>query len=52
MANDDALFKEYLDEWVYGVRSHEEYLEKVGSSTLLQIKANPILGYAAGLDRK
>lgn len=52
MASDDALFKEYLEEWVYGVKSHVEYLEKVGSKGLLQIKANPILGYAEGLDRK
>jgi glutaconate CoA-transferase subunit A len=52
MANDEALFKEYLSEWVYGVKSHEEYLEKVGGSTLTKIKANPVLGYAPGLDRK
>jgi len=52
VANDDSAFKEYLDEWVYGVKSHEEYLEKIGSTTLFQIKANPILGYAVGLDRK
>jgi glutaconate CoA-transferase subunit A len=52
VAGDDRTWKEYLDEWVYGVRSHEEYLEKIGSSMLLAIKANPVLGYAAGLDRK
>jgi glutaconate CoA-transferase subunit A len=52
VADDDMTFKEYLDEWVYGVKSHEEYLEKIGSTTLLQIKANPVLGYAVGLDRK
>ena len=52
MANDDAMFNEYLNEWVYGVTSHEEYLGKVGSTTLFQIKANPVLGYAVGLDRK
>lgn len=51
-AENDGAFKEYLDQWVYGVRSHEEYLEKVGSTTLFQIKANPVLGYAVGLDRK
>jgi glutaconate CoA-transferase subunit A len=51
-AGDDGLFKKYLDEWVVGVSSHEEYLEKVGVATLLKIKANPILGYAQGLDRK
>ena len=52
VADDDRTFKEYLDEWVYGVKSHEEYLEKIGSTNLLQIKANPVLGYAVGLDRK
>ncbi len=52
VADDDNAFKKYLDEWVYGVKSHEEYLEKLGSTTLLQIKANPVLGYAVGLDRK
>lgn len=52
VADDDNTFRKYLDEWVYGVKSHEEYLEKVGSSTLFQIKANPVLGYAVGLDRK
>lgn len=52
IANDDTLFKQYLSEWVYNVESHEEYLDKVGASALLQIKANPVLGYAAGLDRK
>jgi glutaconate CoA-transferase subunit A len=51
-AGDDSLFEEYLREWVYGVRSHEEYLEKIGIRQLQQIKANPVLGYAAGLDRK
>ena len=48
-----ALFNEYLDEWVYGVKSHEEYLGKSRKySPLFQIKANPVLGYAVGLDRK
>jgi len=52
MAGDDNLFKEYLDEWVYGVASWEEYLTKVGMETILKIKANPVIGYAVGLDRK
>jgi glutaconate CoA-transferase, subunit A len=52
MANDDTLFQEYLQEWVYGVKSQEDYLEKIGARQLLKIKANPVLGYAAGLDRK
>jgi len=52
MAEDDSLFLEYLDEWVYGVKSHEAYLAKLGTATLLGIRANPVLGYAPGLDRK
>lgn len=52
VADDDAQWKDYLQEWVYGPSSHEEYLEKVGLANLLRIKANPILGYAPGLDRK
>jgi glutaconate CoA-transferase subunit A len=52
VADDDSEFKKYLDEWVYGAKSHEGYLEKLGSTALFQIKANPVLGYAVGLDRK
>lgn len=51
-ANDDNKFREYLYEWVYGVKTHEEYLNKIGSEMLLKIKANPVLGYAVGLDRR
>ncbi len=52
IAGDDGRFKEYLNEWVYGVRTHEEYLNKIGADMLMKIKANPVLGYAVGLDRK
>ncbi len=52
MAGDDNLFREYLDEWVYGVNSWEDYLAKVGMEMILKIKANPVIGYAPGLDRK
>lgn len=52
MAEDDETWEAYLDEWVYGVHSHEEYLEKLGATALLALKANPVLGYAVGLDRK
>jgi glutaconate CoA-transferase, subunit A len=52
VADDDSAFKGYLDEWVFGVKSHDEYLDKVGREMLFKIKANPVLGYAPGLDRK
>ena len=52
VAKDDGSFREYLDEWVYGVADHEGYLNRVGAAALLSIKANPVIGYAQGLDRK
>jgi glutaconate CoA-transferase subunit A len=52
MATDDVTFRTYLDEWVYGVSSHDEYLDKIGGSGLMTIKANPVIGYTPGLDRR
>ncbi|MFC1893487.1 CoA-transferase [Chloroflexota bacterium] len=51
MAEDDSSFREYLDGWVYGVSSHEEYLDRVGIKRLLEIKANPAFGFRPGLER-
>jgi glutaconate CoA-transferase subunit A len=50
-AKDDRHFHQYLNEWVFGVSKHEEYLEKVGIVNLTKIKADPMMGYAPGLDR-
>ena len=52
IAKDDDSFKRYLDEWVYGVKGHEEYLDKLGVRALMAIKANPVIGYTPGLDRR
>jgi len=52
VAKTDDLFEKYLEEWVFGVSSHEEYLDKVGGAALSRIKANPVIGYAPGLDRR
>jgi glutaconate CoA-transferase subunit A len=49
---DSSRFARYLDEWVTGVAGHEAYLEKIGAKSLLGIKANPVMGYAPGLDRR
>jgi acyl CoA:acetate/3-ketoacid CoA transferase alpha subunit len=39
-------FRTYLDEYVYGVKDHPEYLEKIGGETRLNaLHADPILGY-------
>jgi len=41
-----AAFEAYLNEYVYGVKDHWEYLEKVGGMKHLNtLRADPILGY-------
>ena len=43
---DPDLFKEYLDTYVYGVKDHSEYLERIGGLRHLKsLRADPILGY-------
>lgn len=51
-ARDDDRWSSYLDEWVYGVAGHEEYLEKLGAGTLTRIAANRAQGFTPGLDRR
>ena len=41
----DEDFKSFVDEWVYGVKDHEEYLDKLGASRLVDLKVVPGLGY-------
>ena len=42
-------FKAYLQEWVYGVKDHTEYIDKLGASRLAKLKVVPGFGYAARL---
>ena len=52
-AKDDKSFKGYLDEFVYGVKDHKAYLEKVGGAArLAKLAADPILGYNPTLKRR
>jgi glutaconate CoA-transferase subunit A len=40
------LWKAYLDKYVYGVKDHREYLERIGGLRHLRsLRADPILGY-------
>jgi len=42
-------FKAYLDKYVYSVKDHWEYLERIGGARRLNdLKADPILGYGKG----
>jgi glutaconate CoA-transferase subunit A len=51
-ANDDQRHQKYLKEWVHGVKSQEELIDKVGSKRLSLLHADPETGYATHLDRK
>ena len=51
-ASDDALYPDYLDRFIRGVKDHRELLERIGKKQLDAIKADPRTGYATGLDRK
>jgi glutaconate CoA-transferase subunit A len=39
-------FDAYLQEWIYGVPTHEDYLNKLGAMRLINLKNVPGLGYA------
>jgi glutaconate CoA-transferase subunit A len=45
-SGNDEQFKSFLDEWAYGVKSHEEYLNKLGAVRLIKTRVVPGLGYA------
>jgi glutaconate CoA-transferase subunit A len=51
-AGDDALFREYLDRFVYGVKDHAEFIELQGVERMEQIRADAKTGYAPGLERR
>lgn len=51
-AEDDELYRAYLDDFVYGMKDHRELLDKIGRNQLDKIKADPRTGYAVGLDRR
>jgi glutaconate CoA-transferase, subunit A len=52
MAENDRSFEQYLAEWVYGVKDHGEYLDRIGDTSLAEIHADSVLGYRKGLERR
>jgi glutaconate CoA-transferase subunit A len=44
-------FDKWAEEWIFGVSSHEEYLEKLGINRLTTLKANSFLGYSTAVKR-
>jgi glutaconate CoA-transferase subunit A len=51
-APDDERHRIYLDEFVFGTRTHAEFMEKIEPEQLQAIQADKRTGYAVGLDRK
>ncbi len=46
-----AAYDEWAKEWIFGVDSHEQYLEKLGANRLENLKANSVLGYSTTMKR-
>ena len=52
-AEDETTFAHYLDRFVYGVRSHTEYLQEAGGPARLDdLRADPAYGYRPDLRRR
>jgi glutaconate CoA-transferase subunit A len=51
-ASDDNLHSQYLDEYIHGLKDHQERLDLAGEDRLQIIKADKRTGYAINLDRK
>ena len=44
-------YDKWAKEWIYGVSSHEEYLEKLGVKHLETLRANSAIGYSTSIKR-
>jgi glutaconate CoA-transferase subunit A len=45
-------FKKWLDEWIYSLKDHEAFVNKLGKARLDELKADPVLGYRKNMKRK
>ena len=45
-------FKAFLNEYVYDVKDHEEFLEKIGVNRLLKLKVSDGFGYATDVSKE
>ncbi len=51
-ASDDALYADYLQRFIRGVKDHAGLIGLIGQERIKAIAADPRTGYATGLDRK
>lgn len=42
----EETFNDFMQEWVYGIKDHDEYLNKLGATRLINLKVVPGFGYA------
>ncbi len=50
-ARDEKLFAKYLDNYIYNIKNHEDFIGFVGKERIDAIRANPNTGYAENLVR-
>ncbi len=48
----DEDFKNFVDEWAYNLKDHDEYLNKLGAAHLSKIKVVPGLGYVVDMTKE
>ena len=51
-SRDERDLSRFLERFVFGVKNHEEYLEKLGEKVFQEIEADSGLGYKSGLNRR
>lgn len=44
-------YNKWAEEWIFGIDSHEQYLEKLGITRLEKLRANRVLGYSTRMKR-
>ena len=44
-------YDKWAQEWIFGVKDHQEYLEKIGITQLDKLRANSALGYSTRVKR-
>lgn len=45
-------FKAFLDKWAYGVKNHDEYLNRLGAVRLAKLKVVPGFGYSVDMTKE
>ncbi len=51
-ARDEIKYEQYLQSHIYDVRNHGEFIDRFAGKRMESIKADPVTGYAVGLDRR